>query len=432
MADISISGLISPILNAATSSPPSASAPMPVEEVKKTTVKKQRQRPIPKDSEGFFRARAKDPELFQFTANGDLQVPQMRGEPPKVIPLPFYTPATIDQIRELEELQIDELKQAEKEIDETSRLLRDAMIEWRETGASSEVLRYQRELQRLDSQRTQIRYPVRWTKVFENPPINKILLEEFYEKRKIGYRVEALRTRGISFEKMVRASSVKQEVAAEADASGLEKAEASVLEQESFVVFFNAADVEYGLLSPDTFVDFRFNMTQYNSLIQAYEGERVAALGGKDLRPSILKSRNPRQIRMIGSKIVGQVENPRELLINIIKSLVSQHPRFMDAVRKTGTDTLIFADPRDGVLGVGLPAEDPQIIDRKAWKGQNLLGQAWQAVRSADIPGTEGAEGAEGAVEAVDAVPTEFGKTKQDVNAERAKVLMGRYRSRKG
>ena len=420
MADISISGLISPILNAATSSPPSATAPMPVEEVKKTTVKKQRQLPIPKDSEGFFRARAKDPEMFKFTANGDLQVPEMRGEPSKVIPLPFYTPATIDQIRELEELQIDQLKQAEKEIDETSRLLRDAMIEWRETGASSEVLKYQRELQRLDSQRTQIRYPVRWTKVFENPPINKILLKEFYEKRKIGYNVEALKTRGISFEKMVRASSEKQEV--REDASGLEE-EASVLEQESFVVFFNAADVEYGLLSPDTFVDFRFNMTQYNSLIQAYEGERVAALGGKDLRPSILKSRNPRQIRMIGSKIVGQVENPRELLINIIKSLVSQHPRFMDAVRKTGTDTLIFADPRDGV---GLPAEDPQIIDRKAWKGQNLLGQAWQAVRSADIPGA-----AVEAVEAEEAVPTEFGKTKQDVNAERAKVLMGRYRSRK-
>jgi len=427
MADISIRGLLSPIVNAATSSPPSGASsapPVPVEEVKKTTVKKQRQLPIPKDSEGFFRARAKDPKLFQFTASGDLQVPEMRGQPSKVIPLPFYTPVTIDQIRELEEQQIDELKQAEKEIDETSRLLRDAIIEWRESGAASEVLRYQRELQRLDSQRTQIRYPVRWTKVFENPPINKILLKEFYEKRKIGYNVEALKTRGISFEKMVRASSEKQEVVGEDDALGLE--DTTGVEQESFIVFFNAADVEYGLLSPDTFVDFRFNMTQYNSLIQAYEGERVAALGGKDLRPSILKSRNPRQIRMIGSKIVGQVENPRELLINIIKSLVSQHPRFMDAVRKTGTDTLIFADPRDGVLGVGLPAEDPQVIDRKAWKGQNLLGQAWQAVRSADIP-----EAAESAEETDKAVPTEFGKTKQDVNAERGKVLMGRYRSRK-
>ena len=426
MADISIKGLLSPIVNAATSSPPSASAssaeaPTPVEEVKKTTVKKQRQLPIPKDSEGFFRARAKDPKLFQFTASGDLQVPEMRGQPSKVIPLPFYTPATIDQIRELEEQQIDELKQAEKEIDETSRLLRDAIIEWRESGAASEVLRYQRELQRLDSQRTQIRYPVRWTKVFENPPINKILLKEFYEKRKLGYNVEALKTRGISFEKMVRASSEKQEVVGE-EAEEAEEAEGE--EEESFIVFFNAADVEYGLLSPDTFVDFRFNMTQYNSLIQAYEGERVSALGGKDLRPSILKSRNPRQIRMIGSKIVGQVENPRELLINIIKSLVSQHPRFMDAVRKTGTDTLIFADPRDGVLGVGLPAEDPQVIDRKAWKGQNLLGQAWQAVRSADIPEAS-------AEVSQETTPTEFGKTKQDVNAERGKVLMGRYRSRK-
>ena len=382
--------------------------------------KKKRQIPIPKDSATFFRARAKDPKAFKFTAEGDLQVPEMRGEAPKVIKLPFYRPANIDEKREMEEAQADAIKGIEREIDETAKMLRDAIAEWRLTRVSSDVIKYQKDLQRLDAQRTQIRSPVRWTKIFKNLSVRDVLVEEFYEVRKLGYPVEALRLRGMEFDKMVRSSDVPFPSAGPSDAE--EEAEASD-EEENFVIFFNPADPEHGLLSPDTMVDFVFNSTQYNSLMQAYQAERVTALGRKELRVAILKSRSPTQMRIIGSKVVGQVEDPRALWVNILKSLVSQHPRFADAVTATGDATLVFADPRDGVLGIGIPVEDPQVTDREAWKGTNLLGQAWQAVRSSlkEVP-VEAQKGGS---------YTEHGTTAVEANQVRSKVLMGHYR-RKG
>jgi hypothetical protein len=117
---------------------------------------------------------------------------------------------------------------------------------------------------------------------------------------------------------------------------------------------------------------------------------------------------------------VGQVEDPRALWVNILKSLVSQHPRFGDAVIATGDATLVFADPRDGVLGIGMPVEDPQVTDREAWKGTNLLGQAWQAVRtSLKIEKPEVQQGGN---------YTEHGTTTEEAKKTRSKVLMGRYR----
>jgi predicted NAD-dependent protein-ADP-ribosyltransferase YbiA (DUF1768 family) len=384
----------------------------------KPKVKKQRQIPIPKDSATFFRARAKDPKNFKFTADGDLQVPEMRGEAPKVIKLPFYRPATADEIRETEEAQMDELKGVEREIDEIAKQLRDAIVEWRTTGAASDVIQYQRDLQRLDAQRTQLRSPVRWTKIFKNLSIRDVLVEQTHEVKKLGYPVEALRMRGITFEKMVRSSEAPFPSASASASASAEASEDE--EEETFVVFYSAADPEHGLLSPDTMVEFVFNSTKYNSLLQAYQTERVTTLGRKELRAAILKSRSAAQMRIIGSKVVGQVEDPRALWINILKSLISQHPRFGDAVAATGDATLVFADPRDGVLGIGMPVEDPQVTDREAWKGTNLLGQAWQAVRtSLKEMAVEPQKGGSF---------TEHGTTAEEAKQTRSRVLMGRYR----
>lgn len=397
--------------------PEEAPADAPPEKEKRE--KKKRQIPIPKDSATFFRARAKDPKSFKFTAEGDLQVPEMRGEAAKVIKLPFYRPANIDEKREMEEAQMDAIKGIEREIDETAKMMRDAIAEWRQTGMSSDLMKYQKDLQRLDAQRTQIRSPVRWTKTFKNLSVRDVLVEEFYEVRKLGYPVEALRLRSLEFDKMVRSSDAPfPSSSAGEKGEGEEEAE----EEEEFVIFFSPADEEHGLLSPDTLVDFVFNSTQYNSLIQAYQAERVTVLGRKELRVAILKSRSPTQMRIIGSKVVGQVEDPRALWVNILKSLVSQHPRFGDAVKATGDATLVFADPRDGVLGIGIPVEDPQVTDREAWKGTNLLGQAWQAVRTSLKE--EPVEVQKGGSY------TEHGTTDAEAKQTRSRVLMGHYRRR--
>jgi predicted NAD-dependent protein-ADP-ribosyltransferase YbiA (DUF1768 family) len=360
--------------------------------------------------------------MFKFTADGNLQVPEMRGEPPKVIELPYYRPATLDETVQEEEKQLEELRAAEREFDETYRLLKTAIVEWRATGNSSDVIKYQRDLQRLDAQRTQLRSPIRWTKEFKNLSINKILLEEFYEKRKLGYPVFALKTIGLPYEKTVIPSSTKPvKVVAELVEAD---ADAEAEEEEEFILFSSPTDQEHGFLSPETMVEFIYNSTKYNCLYQAYEGERLSMLGRQDVRPILLKSRSPRQMRVITSRVVGQVEAPRELLINILKSLISQHPNFADNLRSTGTSTLVYTEPKDGVLGIGMSQTDPEVTEKTSWKGKNFLGQAWMAVRTGLPKEEEEEEVQEGGY-------TEHGKTLGESKEQRTRVLMGKYKHKR-
>lgn len=380
--------------------------------------KKERQIPIPKDSATFFRVRAKNLKMFKFTDEGDLQVPEMRGEPAKVIQIPYYRPATAEETLEDEQKAMEAIVEVEREFDEIYKLLKKAIVEWRSTGFSADVIKHQHDLQRLDSQRTQLRSPLRWTKTFKNLSINKILLTEFYEQRKIGYPVEALKTRSQTFEQSIRSDGFTKPVAAPAPVPEEEE------EAEEFVIFSSPTDPDHGSLSPYTMVEFIHNSTKYNCVLQAYEGERLSMLGRQDIRPALLKSRSTAQMRVIASRVVGQPENPRELLIAILKSLISQHSRFAEDLRATGTSTLVFAEPKDGVLGVGMGVADEQITEKTAWKGTNFLGQAWTAVRiglpaeveeDAELPAQAGGY-------------TEHGKTLREAKQQRANVLKGFYR----
>jgi predicted NAD-dependent protein-ADP-ribosyltransferase YbiA (DUF1768 family) len=346
-----------------TRQPKIAASPAPAAPPKKRLI------PIPKDSATFFNARAKDIKAFQFNSDGNLAVPEMRGEPAKVIELPFYRDATIDEKREKEEKIKDELVAIEKEYDETVTLLREAMEVWRTTGAATEVVKYQRDLSRLDAQRTMIRSPLRWVKKFDNPVTRDILLANVYEQRKMGYPVSAMILRSMTFSESVRPGEkpVAPSASAANQAEGVSASEAN-----AYIVFFDPADPEYGILSPETMVDFVFNSTKYTSLLQAFEVERVTAIGRKDLRPILLKQVNPKQIRTMASRIIGKLENAREIWIQILKSATSQDPRFKMLLQSTGDDIIVYADPSDTVLGVGLPAVDIGITDRTQWKGDNM------------------------------------------------------------
>jgi predicted NAD-dependent protein-ADP-ribosyltransferase YbiA (DUF1768 family) len=255
-------------------------------------------------------------------------------------------------------------------------------------------------------------------KSYKNLEVSRVLLDEVYEKRKIGYPVAALKTRSMTFEKMVRAGSAPQPPAPKS----VEEAESEAEEEEEFIVFSKPDDV-HGFLSPYTMVEFIYNSTKYNCILQAYEGERLSILNRKDVRPVLLKSRNPKQMRLIAGRVTGQLENPRELLVNILKALTSQHPNLADSLRETGTATLVFAEALDGVLGVGMLPEDPQLTEKINWKGKNFLGQAWTVVRN-DLPALPEEVVQQGGY-------TEHGTTKEEATTLRTNVLKGYYRHKR-
>jgi predicted NAD-dependent protein-ADP-ribosyltransferase YbiA (DUF1768 family) len=376
----------------------------------------------PTDSKSFFKARAKDVDRFQFTAEGDLRVPSLGGEEAKTIPLPFYSQATSDEIEAVDSKRKEDIHQVEQEYDELCKQLSTALDEWKSSGDFVDAVRLQKELLALDSRRTSLRSPLRWGKLIKNPTIKKVQLHETAvvdEKQKdlkLGYDVMTLVGRPYTFEQTVlpRKEKPKQEIIAE---------QVETTEQ-TFILFDRPEDPEYGLLSPETPLEFVFNTTKYNSIMQAYHVERVTQVGRTDMRAALLKLVNPKSIRGIGSRIVGkdakEVEAPFKLIKDIVKTVVLQDARFSPLLRKTGTDTLIYAEPQDKILGVGMSIDDEAAATNSSrWNGAlNLLGKAWEEARKT-LPQEEPQQG--GAY-------LESGRTVQDVKQARSKVLMGYYR----
>lgn len=382
--------------------------------------------PVPKDSASFFRARAKDPKTFTFTPDGNLQVPAMRDLPPKVIEIPSYRPSTSEELAMTEGLRYDKIKEVEREYDEKLRTLKEAMATWRSTGASSEAIETQRELARLDALRTHLRSPLRWTVMNKRLTIRDVLVDNFYEVKKLKYPVFNLVLRGNTFEDLVK---VKGSASAAAEAAEAAEAEPAVA-QEAFVFFGDPEDPDYGPLSPYTMIDFVFNSTMYTSPLQAYELERITRLGRrKDFGSLLLKERNPEKIRALALKIAGDIENPRELWIEIIKTLLTQHPKYKDILESTGKSTLVYANMKEKTIpasrrwGIGLKSDDPGALDRTQWQGPNTLGQAWQAVRGS-------LEKEEGEEQEGDGYK-ESDRTLKNISNKRSGVLMGYYRHRR-
>jgi len=398
-----------------------------------------RQIPVPKDSASFFRARAKDPKTFTFTPDGNLQVPAMRDLPPKVIEIPSYRPSTSEELAMSEGLRYDKIKEVEREYDEKLRALKEAMAAWRATGASSDAIETQRELARLDALRTHLRSPLRWTVMNKRLTIRDVLVDNFYEVKKLKYPVYNLVIRGNTFEDLVKVKGSAQQaeasVAAEADA--VAEAPAAGPGQESFIFFGDPEDPDYGPLSPNTMIDFVFNSTMYTSPVQAYELERITRLGRrKDFGALLLKQRDPEKIRALALKIAGDIENPRELWIEILKTLLTQHPKYKDILESTGKSTLVYANMKEKTIpaprrwGIGLKVDDPGALDRTQWQGPNTLGQAWQAVRGSLEKEEEEQEG--GSVSRGGSRGyTESGRTSAEISKKRSGVLMGYYRRNK-
>ena len=398
------------------------------EEVMAKRVKKPRApREIkPTDSKTFFMARADDVSRFQFTAEGDLRVPSLGGDDSKVIELPFYSVATPEERGEVDRKREEEIRQVEQEYDELCKQLSTSMEEWKSSGDFSDAIRLQKELLALDSRRTSLRSPLRWGRVLKNPTIKMVqmhetaVVDEKQKDLKLGYNVMTLIGRPYTFEQEVRPRKEKPQLQLQPAAEEVETTE------QTFVVFARPDDPEFGLLSPETPLDFVFNTTKYTSILQAYHVERVTLAGRADVRPLLLKTINPKSIRSIGMRIIGKdakdVEAPFQLLKDIVKSVVLQDARYDPLLRKTGTDTLIYAEPMDKILGVGLSQDDEaSVTNSSRWNGAlNLLGKAWEEARKS-LPVEAEAVQQGGAV-------VESGRTIEDVKKQRTKVLMGYYR----
>ncbi|KAG4080324.1 hypothetical protein HA402_010816 [Bradysia odoriphaga] len=100
----------------------------------------------------------------------------------------------------------------------------------------------------------------------------------------------------------------------------------------------------------------------------------------------IMETTEPIQCKQLGRKVknfdeeIWKRENERIVLAgNRLK--FTQNPDLLDKLLKTEGTTLVEASPRDRLYGIGLSANNPKALDRKTWRGKNLLGEILTRLR---------------------------------------------------
>jgi ribA/ribD-fused uncharacterized protein len=72
----------------------------------------------------------------------------------------------------------------------------------------------------------------------------------------------------------------------------------------------------------------------------------------------------------------------KNIMYIAVREKVKQNEKIKQKLLKTAPDILVEASPRDTVWGVGLAKTNPLILDKKNWRGTNLLGYILTEIRN--------------------------------------------------
>jgi predicted NAD-dependent protein-ADP-ribosyltransferase YbiA (DUF1768 family) len=394
----------------------------------KEKAKKKKSLPKIKDSASFFRARRKYPKNFIFSETGDLVKINLEGQQETTLTLPYYAPTTADEKEQAEATRKEQLLLIEKEYDDALELLKSALSTWRETRAASDVLYLQVKLKELDARRSLLQHGAKWLINAADLETKQVLVEKQRDHRKMPYVISLLRVRANRFNELVKVVDGPPELAKEEEDEEISLSGEGEAAEETIFGFFGPDDPELGFLSPDTKITFVFNNTEYNSPSQAFVVERLKQLGREEaFLKTILKMGDPRRVRLFGksASVQGELKDPLGLWTQILKSLIAQHPETAELLRITENYTLVYADPTEKVWGIGLPINSPDLENKEAWVGQNLLGKAWMNVRKLLPP--EGAQQRGGGMVAASDIH-QRAMTKERVAAKKARILRHMYK----
>lgn len=384
----------------------------------------------------FFKKRETKPDLYRFTAEGDLEVLGKEGDVKEGIALKTFVPYDAAAWAARDETRLEVIALAEQRYEEALTALRAAMAEFAATGARQPVIAAQTVAAEADTVLSRVRYGARGVQALANPEVRDILFDQPYETRKLisglapdPFEKELVRmiAREFPMESFwgTYMDSVPRDAVGPADAAldeapgGDEAAVRQRMRDGRYARIFLDADAAgaNGFLSPFWKAEFTLGDTQYINALQAYEAERAREIGQDALRTKILGTQAPRMIRFYMKKVTAQPKDPRGLWLRVLTALYQQHPELKERLLASGTDALVFADIFPGPSGVGLGPRDAGILDPSRWRGANAMGVALETLR------TQMREGVAGEAP-VNAAPTERAITEEEMAAARTGAII--------
>jgi predicted NAD-dependent protein-ADP-ribosyltransferase YbiA (DUF1768 family) len=309
----------------------------------------------------FFRARDANPFIFTFTPDGNCKVPATAELPEKIIPLPLYRPAKEDEIATIWTERDQSFNDIYKEIELKKKDLYEALALYKTgAGTAKQVVDANNQVGIEEARLTQKRSAQRYIDVLENPEVRSIDFENPYETRKLGFPVFVWKDFKISPQDLVK------------EMTDLEQAAQRASDEGAKTYFIASEENGLGVHSP---VEIQITDVRYFTPFQAILGQISKTSDEVDMMKSILGTRSERTLRNL-TKDWSEDRYKPEVLDAVVDAYAEQHPKFRDELLKSGDQPIVYANPLDQFLSAGLSADDPQIVNQRAWKGYNLWGEA--------------------------------------------------------
>ena len=131
---------------------------------------------------------------------------------------------------------------------------------------------------------------------------------------------------------------------------------------------------------------FQIVGTWYNCVEQFMMSEKARLFKDPATLSRIMSAVDPREQKAYGRQVVGFNKEKWEALARKVVYLgcyakFTQNQDLLKALMATAGTTLVEANPRDCIWGIGLRKTDPRAQDRLTWRGTNWLGEVLTQVR---------------------------------------------------
>ncbi len=348
--------------------------------------------------EFFYKKRERDRRRYRPTDSGDLAIHSKSDEMEETIRLLTYVPHDPAVREKMDQNRLDAIGFAETQYEDAILVLRQAMTEYRRSGAVQPVVAAQKAVAEADQVLSRVRYRTRGLQAMANPEIRDIFFDQAKEQRKLfsGKEKDPFNkelTRLITLEQPLYTfygtyveSGPDVEIGQDVDES-MEKGGDDGLTRRRLRdgrmarIFFDVEDGPNMFLSPCWPVEFTMEDVRYFTAMQAFEAERARSAGQEGLRTNILRTRSTRTMRFLTKKFETQPKDVKGLWLRIFTAIYQQHPELKERLLNTGTDALVFADIRTGPSGAGFGEQTKEVLDPARWTGENALGLALETLR---------------------------------------------------
>ena len=141
-----------------------------------------------------------------------------------------------------------------------------------------------------------------------------------------------------------------------------------------------------GVLSQWHHSPFMVKDVMFNNCEQFMMFQKATVFGDIETASRILEATHPRECKELGRK----VRNFNQEIWDQVKQGIvfsgnyhkfNFHKEMRDVLFETKGLLLVEASPFDSIWGIGMSADDPDVMDRDKWRGKNLLGLALNFVR---------------------------------------------------